>query len=231
MSRFGPSAWRWRRRFKHARGDSRSGILDRWLDDAAPVPGSFPDTPILSLDLELNGLDPASDHIVSLGWTEIVDGRLRLGANRHELIRNVDEVGNSATIHGLRDQDLSAGVSLATALEALFEAARGKLFLFHHAPLDAAFLQRACEDWAGCRPPIPALDTLHWEAQRRRRRGQAIAEGDLRLGALRQRYGLPKHALHDALGDAVATAELFLAMASHAAGDRPLPLAPLVRLF
>jgi len=227
-----PGRWGWRRRIERARRGCREPVLERWLEATATLkPGRLNETPILALDLELTSLDPARGHIVSLGWTEIVGGRLRLGANRHLLVDETAGVGDSATIHGLRDRDLAGGASLTEALSALFEAGLGKLFLFHHAPLDVAFLQRACEAWAGCRPPVPALDTLRWERERRRRRGQPVADGDLRLGALRDRYALPNHALHDALGDAVATGELFLAMAAHAAGDRPLALSPLVRLL
>jgi DNA polymerase-3 subunit epsilon len=51
--------------------------------------------------------------------------------------------------------------------------------------------------------------------------------GDLRLDALRARLGLPEHTLHDALGDAVATAELFLAQAEHLGGREGVPLGSL----
>jgi DNA polymerase-3 subunit epsilon len=70
---------------------------------------------------------------------------------------------------------------------------------------------------------------LRWEIDRLSRRGVTPRDGALRLGALRAQYHLPDHALHDALGDAIATAELFLAMAAHAQPDGKLLLAPLVR--
>lgn len=225
-------AWQRRRRCRKALTGCRQETLCGWLAACETLHvGTLADTEIISVDLELTGLDPDRCEILSVGWTEIVNGRVRMAANQHLLVRPEGGVGDSAAIHELRDRDVAAGGSLGNALDALFTAARGRVFLFHHAGLDAACLQRACERWAGCRPPIPALDTLRMEAERRRRRGQPIPDGALRLGALRAEYGLPEHALHDALGDAVATAELFLAMASHAGGKGPMSLAPYVRML
>ena len=43
-----------------------------------------------------------------------------------------------------------------------------------------------------------------------------------RLGAARQRYGLPEYRAHDALTDALAAAELFLAQIGHLPPDATL---------
>lgn len=223
--------WQRKRRCARALSRCQAPALTRWLEACRDLRvGTLAETDIISLDLELTGLDPEHDEILSLGWTEITRGRIRLSTSRHLLLRPTRGVGASATIHELRDRDLLEGGDPGAALETLFSAAQGKLFLFHHAGLDAACLQRACERWAGCRPPIPAIDTLQLEASRRRRRGQTIPDGALRLGALRAHYGLPEHPLHDALGDAVATAELFLAMASRMGGKGSAALSPLVQL-
>jgi DNA polymerase-3 subunit epsilon len=224
------SRWRTRRRLASARAACRQTTLDRWLDSMESLSiGTLSDTPILSVDLELTGLDPQAAEIVSIGWTAIEGGRIRLGSNRHILIRSARGVGHSATIHELRDQDVAMGIAEEEALTELFDRAAGHLMLFHHAGLDVPCLRRACGSWAHCEPPLPALDTLRWEAERLSRRGVSPRDGALRLGALRAQYHLPEHTLHDALGDAVATAELFLAMAAHAQPEGKLQLAPLVR--
>jgi DNA polymerase-3 subunit epsilon len=224
--------WRQARRFRAARDRCREPVLDAWLEAAARLsPGTLAETGIVAADLELTGLDPATAEIVSLGWTEIVGGRIHMAANRYFVLQPEGSVGASATIHELRDQDLAEGVSTSTALEALFKAARGKLLLFHHAGLDAPCLQRACEGWAGCRPPLPVVDTLRIEAERRSRRGQVVEDGARGLRATRRPNGVPEHQVHNALGDAVATAELFLAMTSRAVGRTPPDLESWVRVF
>ena len=56
------------------------------------------------------------------------------------------------------------------------------------------------------------------------RQDAVIMPGSLRLHSCRQRYGLPHYPAHDALTDAVATAELLLAWAAHAGGRQEVRL-------
>jgi DNA polymerase-3 subunit epsilon len=137
-------------------------------------------------------------------------------------------VGKSATVHGLLDHEVAEGVALEEALAELFTAARGRLWVFHHAPLDIAFLQGACKSWLGATPPFAALDTLALERSRRQRREQPVRPGDLQLAALRDIYGLPHYAAHNALLDAFATAELLLAMLAHSDSRGKVDLSSLV---
>ena len=68
------------------------------------------------------------------------------------------------------------------------------------------------------------MDTLLQEEFLLRRREQAIKSGDLRLHACRERYGLPTYQGHNALLDALATAELLVALAAHRSGGKPFAL-------
>ena len=79
------------------------------------------------------------------------------------------------------------------------------------------------------KPPFACLDTLQIEADRRRRREQPAQPGELQLGRLRRAYGLPAYTAHNALTDALATAELFLAIAAKMEPAEPLKLGPHVR--
>jgi DNA polymerase III subunit epsilon len=74
------------------------------------------------------------------------------------------------------------------------------------------------------------VDTLRIEQRRLALRQHAPQSGELRLEACRRRYGLPDYPAHDALVDAVAAAELLLAQASHAGGERGLTLGQLLAL-
>jgi DNA polymerase-3 subunit epsilon len=132
--------------------------------------------------------------------------------------RSAPGVGQSATIHGIRDCDRAPGDSLDRALERLFEALDGRIPLVHHADLDHAFVDRACRRTWGDGWATPILDTLHWERQRRQRRGEESAPGTLNLDALRRQYGLPRRSAHNALADAVSCGELALAMMARSPG-------------
>jgi DNA polymerase-3 subunit epsilon len=61
---------------------------------------------------------------------------------------------------------------------------------------------------------IPVIDTQLMAKQLMQRRDIPYKARDLRLFNLRDRYNLPRYAAHHALSDALATAELFLAMAT-----------------
>ena len=166
---------------------------------------------LLAMDLELTGLDPDADSIVSVAWVPVRDGRVLLSAAAHLLVRSPEPVGASATIHQLRDCDLHDGAPLEQALAELLEQLRDHTMLLHGG-VDLPFLNRACRKHFGAPLPVPVIDTALVERKRRERRHQPIGKGDLKLGNLRQVYGLPRYRPHDALGDAVATAELYLAM-------------------
>ena len=224
--------WRYRSRCRRAAAACTQPVLTRYLETCACTrTGHIRNTPLIAADLELTGLDANNNQILAIGWTLIDNGRVRFGSNRHLLVTAQQSVGSSAAIHELVDSDVAGGVALHAALAELFEAARGRLWVFHHAGLDVAFLRKACREWAGVAPPFPVLDTMQIELAQRKRRDQHVQDGDLQLGRLRSQYRLPRYTAHDALIDAVATAELLLAMAAQLDRKAPLPLASHVRIF
>ena len=222
--------WRYRRKCGSLAAQTESTVLKHYLQaGSARRPGDIRDTPMIAADLELTGLDAASDQIVSVGWTLIDEGRVRLGANRHLLVTADQTVGSSAAIHELMDSEVAGGIEPGEALAQLIEAAAGRVWVFHHAQLDVAFLQRACHEWAGMAPPFAVLDTMQIELGLRKRREQPVKQGDLQLGTLRSGYHLPRYTAHNALVDALATAELLLAIATRLDRTKPLELGPYLR--
>jgi len=207
-------------------------VLSRYLDACASLKADhIANTPLISVDLELTGLDARQNRIIAIGWTLIDQGRIRIGSNQHLLINTDQTVGSSAAIHELMDNEIAQGADLNSGLEALFGEAEGRIWVFHHAGLDVAFLRQACKGWAGVAPPFLTLDTLRIEMAQRKRRNIPVQHGDLQLGRLRSDYHLPQYTAHDALIDAFATAELLLAIASRMDRGAPLKLAPYLRFF
>ena len=210
----------------------RNETLGAYLRHAAETwPERLDNSPLIAVDLELTGLDAKRHAIAAMGWVLVDQGRIRLGSARLLLIRPEQTVGASAAVHELTDSELEHGSHLHQALEELFSAARGRTWVFHHAALDVPFLQRACQQWASCRPPLPVLDTMAIERRRRSRRNQVVASGALALDALRTAYDLPSYPLHDAMMDALGTAELLLALGGHMAPNGSPELQDLLRVF
>ena len=180
---------------------------------------------LLALDLETTGLDAKEHNIVSMGWVIIRDGRIQLDQTRHLVIQSGRPMNQSATIHGIFDSHVAQGAPLQSALEELLEKLHGRVLVLHHAPLDLAFLGEAFKALCGQKLLVPTIDTMALEKARLDRRDQPIKPGMLRLGEVRERYGLGQIRAHNALTDALATAELLLAIIAHSeSGGTSLPL-------
>lgn len=200
---------------------------------AAPLPSRYADARTLEfvvVDLETTGLDPHRDEIASLGYVVIRNNRICLSDAYHRLIRIERSVAQSATLHGIVDADLADAASLDIVLKDFLDVLHGRVLVVHHAPLDLGFLNAACRQRWNAPLVTYVVDTLalawtrHHQGTRREPR-----DGELRLHALRTQYGLPRYPAHNALSDALATAELFLAITAHRARpEEPLPLRTLL---
>lgn len=166
---------------------------------------------LLALDLETTGLDPACDRMVSAGWCRLDGGALRLGSGEAVALASERGVGESALIHGLRDIDLAGGGSEGELLARLLPALSGRVLVAHGASIERGFLAAAVRRCFAAPLLLPMVCTLGLEARLRARLGEPVASGGLTLAACRARHGLPPARAHDALADAVACAELFLA--------------------
>lgn len=195
---------------------ARPGPLRDYLE--APLPDlatPLADLRLLAVDIETTGLDPRRDRVLSIGWLPVDGGRVVLGGAGQVVVRDeggIGGVGQSATVHGLTDDRLAGGVALEDAVARLLEALAGRVLLAHFARIETAFLGAACERAWGAGMPCVVVDTL--DLERRAVAGGWGSEpegGALRLWTARERRGLPVYRAHEALTDALACAELYLA--------------------
>lgn len=186
------------------------------------------EAPLMAMDLEMTGLDPVRDQILSIGLVPIEHGAIPLAGAEQKLVQIRGSVGQSATIHGILDHHLVQAVSIEEAMAWFLSRTRGRVLVAHHAPLDCRFLQQ--DMLAIYHQPVmlPTIDTLLVERLRLLREHSVIKEGSLRLGACRERYGLPVYSAHSALTDALACAELLLAQIAAMGGARQLNVVDLL---
>lgn len=180
---------------------------------------------IVAIDLETTGLDPKKDDILSIGLVHIDDWGVKLGTSWHRIVR-VDKAipGESAVIHQITDDQSAAGEPLEDLLPEVLKRMAGKPMLVHYSPIEQNFISAACQRLYGAPFVVPIIDTLEIGQRVFERRNHLIQPGDLRLFNLRPRYNLPQYKAHNALSDALATAELFLAMADNLYPNQPCPL-------
>lgn len=202
------------------------GPLRDYLAVPFPRPGlDYRRVPYLAIDLETTGLDARRDEILSVGYVTVAGNRIELATARHRLVhtrRAIPEA--SAVIHQITDDQAAGGEPLEDVLTDLLADMAGKVMIAHHARVERGFIGAACRRLFGGSLVVPVVDTQAI-AQRSLERRQIPYKGsDLRLHALCERYNLPREKAHNALSDALAAAQLFLAQAAHRDGGRGAPL-------
>ncbi len=172
-----------------------------------------------ALDLETGGLDPRSDPIIAVGMVPVRGSVIRLGEAFETLVRPAGDSPISAEsmrAHQLLPGEVRDAPPLPEVLGEIDRRLREDVLLVHQAAIDVRFLRQAHRTlglrWR--RPRVVDTVDLLVKVARKARfiDPDAHAEPELNLGAARARLGLPDYGAHDALTDAVATAELFLVL-------------------
>ena len=199
---------------------------------AARPPGPaapWREAPYAVVDLETTGLDPRADEIISFASVPIEGARVVVGGIRTAIVRPARMPdAETIRIHGLRRVDLADAPTLPEVLDLIVEALTGRVIVAHAAWVERGFLAPALKA-AGVRLAAPVLDT----AVLARRVLEPHRDGDrdaLPLADAARRLGLPVHRPHVAEGDALTTAQLFLALAARLERVEPQTVGSLARL-
>jgi DNA polymerase III subunit epsilon len=165
---------------------------------------------LVALDFEATGLDFERDTIISFGAVPIHNGRIDIGARVYELVHpgEVQPSRESIVVHGLRPIDLVDAPSLDFAKAALFEAISGRFLVTWWAPVEAAFLQKLfggrTRSWL--RRAVDVRDVLIAL--------EGPSSSSLTLTQAAEAHGVPVADPHQALDDALVTAQLFMVLAA-----------------
>ena len=160
-------------------------------------------------DTETTGLDPrGGDEIISIGAIRLVNGRLLHTETINQLVDPCRSVpAESIKYHGLDDGMLKGMPTIEKVLPFFHRFARNSVLVAHNAAFDMRMLQMK-EKATGIRFDNPVLDTMHLSAILH------PAHNDHTLDTIAKRLGVSLTKRHDALGDAIATGEVFLKMIS-----------------
>jgi DNA polymerase-3 subunit epsilon len=195
---------------------SRGSDLPRHLADALEAWGKLPepdlDRPLADLrwvivDTESSGLDPAHDRLLSVGACAVRNQALRLSETFEVRIRQLrPSEDDNILVHGISASAQLAGEDAAQALVAFLEFLRGDQPVAFHAAFDATLVARALRKVLGVK-----LRRRWFDAEEIVRALFPQEPGQNRsLDHWLARFGIPGYCRHDALSDAVATAELLL---------------------
>lgn len=191
---------------------ARHPVMLKYLSRAFPSPKTpWNEIEIVSLDFETTGLNPHKHQILSYGKVHIRQGRIHLSSAKHELVRQENLIPEeSAVIHHITDDEVREARPLEEMLPDLLHALGGKVMLVHYRKIEQGFLNAACQKLYGSPFIIPTIDTLVLSQRVLEKRNHSLEPNQLRLFNLRDSFELPAYKAHNALNDAMTTAELFM---------------------
>lgn len=172
------------------------------------------------LDLEMTGLNPKTDHILSVGAVKIVreQGVFCIDtANTLAMICRppIMPTTQSIIVHGLRPIDVENGVDYEEMLNTLLPFIGGRTLVGFCTDMDVNFLNTLIKPYLGVALPNEKLDVSNMEQkirQQQNKNPEMIVEKK-HLNTLLSEYRIPRLPSHDALNDAMMTAMLFCHLA------------------
>nr|WP_231892632.1 3'-5' exonuclease [Vibrio sp. UCD-FRSSP16_30] len=209
-----------------------SQLFRRLLESPSPEVSTLSsELDYIILDLETTGLDSLNDIILSIGWVVLSKRKIDLAGACHYYINQESQVKpETAIINHITPEMLNEGVSIHDAMKAFYDAALGKVIVAHGCVVETNFINQYLKThyhvWD---LPFIWLDTLCIEKKMAKARND-VEDVDLTLSGTRARYKLPEYNGHNALCDALSTAELLMAQIKRLEPDQDIKFGYLYKL-
>lgn len=214
----------WQAHFNALLEESKHGHIKRFYEAGTIAQTTkLKDVPFLALDFETTGLDSDKDEIISIGLVPFDLNRIYLKQSKQWLIKPQKALNaDSVVIHGITHSELQYAPDIMNVLPEFLDAIAGKVCVVHYRQIERSFLDSILRRRVNEGIQFPVIDTLQieWEVQQEYAAGfmnrlKGKRPGSVRLAKSRKRYNLPTYTPHDALVDAIATAELLQAQVAH----------------
>ena len=213
----------WNTRYAQLADDAQNNLLKEfYLSTFSDASASVKDIPFVALDFETTGLNSKTDDIVSVGLVPFTLARIYCKQSKHWVVqprRNLSE--SSIVIHGITHNDVDNAPDFDNIIAPLLDALRSKVIVVHYSAIERGFFNSALLLRLKEHIEFMVVDTMELERRALKAKQGLIGQlfntklGSLRLNDCRKRYSLPVYEGHNALTDALATAELLQAQLRH----------------
>lgn len=221
----------WPSRYQTLLDQSQHPLISAFYQQAPKLPdAAIESLELVALDFETTGLNYHDDDIVSVGLVPFDHRRIRISDSQHWLVKPKQKLADeSIVIHGITHSEVSNAPDFSDIITPLLSALTGKVIVVHFAPIERHFLYQALKARLNEGVEFAVIDTLVLEQRALSARQGLLGKlfnkklGSVRLADSRARYNLPAYQNHNALTDALATAELLQAqLAYHYQARTPL---------
>lgn len=181
--------------------------LDAWR--ATPVTAQsapFEHTRIVVVDVETTGLNLITDTLISIGAVAVVNGRIALGDSFSVVLQQQESSDKeNILVHGISSAAQRDGEDPAEALLAFLDYIGSSRLVAFHVAFDETMIRRAMRQYLGFSFKHPWLDLAYVMPALNR----TLMGSHLVLDDWIERFHISIQARHNALADALATAQLF----------------------
>jgi DNA polymerase-3 subunit epsilon len=166
----------------------------------------FNDTRCVVVDVETSGLNLMEDHLISIGAVAVVNGQIALGDSFYVVLQQptVSHKDN-ILVHGIGGAAQTEGVPAADALLAFLDYLRKDPLIAFHVTFDQTMIQRALRQYLGISFNHPWLDMAYVMPAL----NPVLAARLRTLDNWTAHFNIRNDARHNALADALVTAQLF----------------------